>query len=91
MTAVVVRPKGSELKTSQPGCMASWSRFQYSCRVGRCLCTDVWSSLSSSGEMVRSQEYKKRYEMDLVCHHLIHLEGDPQERPWHVQLKASEG
>lgn len=41
--------------------------------------------------MVRSQEYKKRYEMDLVCHHLIHLKGDPQERPWHVQLKASEG
>lgn len=83
-----MRPKGSELKTSQPGCVASWSRFQYSCRVGKCLCTGVWSDLSSSGQMARSQEYKKRYKIDSVYHHLIHLKGDPQERLWEVQLKA---
>lgn len=38
--------------------------------------------------MARSQEYKKRYKIDFVYHHVIHLKGDPQERPWEVQLKA---
>lgn len=38
--------------------------------------------------MARSQEYKKRYKIDFVYHHLIHLKGDPPERPWGVQLKA---
>lgn len=29
--------------------------------------------------------------MDFVYHRLIHLHGDPQERPWQVQLKVREG
>lgn len=29
--------------------------------------------------------------MDFVYHHLIHLKGDPQERPWQAQLTLREG